>query len=79
MLAVGPDIPEPMRPFALAVVDAIRALQVPLSPTPLYAVDEADLPPAADWTGHVVRVSDLDVIAFSDGTNWIRADDGASI
>jgi hypothetical protein len=79
MLVVGPEIPEAMRPFALSVVEAIRALQTPLSPTPLFPCLEAGLPPAADWTNFAVWVSDLSVAAVSDGTDWIRLDTGAAI
>jgi hypothetical protein len=79
MLVVGPEIPASLRPFALSVVEAIVALQVPGSPTPLFACDEADLPPAANWPDHALKVSDLDIVAVSNGTSWIRQDTGAAI
>lgn len=79
MLIVGPEIPAALRPFALSVVEAIQALQVPQSPTPLFACLEADLPPAASWAEHVLKVTDLDILAVSNGTDWIRQDTGAAI
>jgi len=41
----------------------------------------ADLPPAANWVSAVVWVSDATPpnMAVSDGTNWLAADDGATI
>lgn len=79
MLVIGPEIPASLRPFALSVVEAFQALQVPRSPTPLFACLEADLPPAASWTDHVLKVTDLDILAVSNGTDWIRQDDGTAI
>jgi len=51
----------------------------PQSPTPVFVCLEADLPSAASWTNHVLRVSDLNILAVSDGSNWIRQDTGAAI
>lgn len=79
MLVVGPEIPEGMRTFALSVVEAIRALQVPQSPVPVLALTAAELPPAANYPNCVVRVSDLDILAVSNGSEWVRQDTGASV
>ena len=79
MLIVGPEIPEAMRPFAMSIVDAIRALQTPGSPAPVFACAKDDLPPAAEWLNCVLRVSDLNILAVSDGVAWIRQDIGAAI
>jgi hypothetical protein len=40
----------------------------------------ATLPPAADWDGAVVIITDATppCLAFSDGTNWIATDDGTT-
>ncbi len=51
----------------------------PMQPVRVYACLQADLPPAADWSNCVLRVTDLNVLAFSDGSDWIRADTGAAI
>lgn len=40
---------------------------------------EADLPPAEMWRFCAVIVSDLDIIAHSNGSDWIRSDTGAAI
>lgn len=79
MLVVGPGIPAELKPFCLSVVEAIQALQVPLSPTPIFACATADMPPAADWPDHVLRNETLNILAVSDGVNWLRQDTGAVI
>lgn len=79
MLIVGPEIPAEMRPFAMSVIEAIRALQAPGSPMPLFASSAATLPPPADWPGCVLRVSDLNILAVSNGLAWIRQDTGVEI
>jgi hypothetical protein len=79
LVPVGPDIPAPVAAVLKSYETALRGLQQPQAPTPLYAVDAAGLPPAADWAGHMVWVSDLPTLAYSDGSGWIRADTGATI
>ena len=79
MLVVGPDVPAAMRPFAISVVEAIRALQAPGAPTLLFSCARAELPAPKAWTNCVVRVADLNIIAVSDGLAWIRQDTGAVI
>jgi hypothetical protein len=39
----------------------------------------ASLPRAADWRFGVVHVASIDVIAFSDGTNWYPLSKGAAL
>ena len=51
----------------------------PRQPVRVYACLEADLPPAANWSSCVLHVTDLNCLAFSDGSDWIRADTGAAI
>ena len=79
LIPVGPGIPEGVRAILKSHEDAIRALQYPLAPSPMFAVAEADLPPAANWQYHMVLVTDLDIPAHSNGTDWIRSDTGAAI
>ena len=67
------------RAFYQSLVDAITQLQRPGEPTPVWSVASADLPPAGDWPDAVVRVSDLNILAVSDGSAWIRQDTGAAI
>lgn len=54
-------------------------LRSPGSPVPVYACLEADLPAAADYKNCVVLVTDLNILAHSDGADWIRSDTGAAI
>lgn len=79
MLVVGPDVPASLRPFAMSVVEAIRALRAPGAPAPVFSCARADLPPAAAWRSCVLRISDLNILAVSDGAAWIRQDTGASV
>ena len=79
MLIVGSEIPEAVRPFAMSVVEAIRALQSAGSPAPVFACAKADLPSATEWPSCILRISDLDILAVSNGAAWIRQDTGAAI
>lgn len=76
---IGPDVPGEIARLLTNFRDALVELQAPGEPSPLYTTTQADLPPADDWTDCVLRVSDLDVLAHSNGTDWIRADTGAPI
>ena len=60
-------------------VDAITQLQQPSQPVLVHAVAAADLPPAANWPNGVLQVSDLNILAVSNGVAWIRQDTGAAI
>ena len=76
---VGPGVPEAMRAVLKSFHDALYALQAPAAPTPLFAVTQAGLPPAAAYPSSLVLVSDLNILAHSDGAHWIRQDTGAVI
>lgn len=79
LIPVGPGVPEAVRALLKSHEDAIRALQYPQAPVPAWPVAVAGLPPAASHENGVVYVTDLDVLAASNGTNWIRQDTGAAI
>lgn len=79
MLIVGPEIPEAIRPFAMSVIEAIRALENAGSPAPIFACARTDLPPATEWPSCILRISDLDILAVSNGVAWIRQDTGVAI
>lgn len=68
-----PPVPATAGPLA-ELLGALRTaaleLQQPQAPTRLWSVAQANLPPAADWTGCLVFVSDTGTIAVSDGTTW---------
>lgn len=76
MLIVGPEIPQALRPFALSVVEAVRALHAPRAPTPLYACASTAMPPAAAWPHHALLNTTFKIVVVSDGVNWIRQDTG---
>lgn len=79
MLVAPVDLKTSPLPFYQAVADAIRELQQPTRPTPIFAVDLIGLPPASAWPNSVVRVTDFNILAVSDGVAWIRQDTGAPI
>jgi hypothetical protein len=76
---IGPAIPDALRPALKSIHDAIRALETPQAPKPVYACAQAKLPPAASYGQCVALVSDLNVLAHSDGSHWIREDTGGVI
>lgn len=55
------------------------ALGAPTGPTTVWGVASTDLPPAGRHPSAVVHVTDLNILAVSDGTDWIRQDTGAAI
>jgi len=79
LLPIGPGIPEAVRAVLKSFHDAISALEAPGAPTPVFAVAQAGLPPAAAHPRSLVLVTDLNILAHSDGVHWIRQDTGAVI
>lgn len=79
LIPVGPQIPAALHAVLTSMQDAIRGLQTPGAPQPVFAVAQAGLPPAASFADCMVLVSDLDILAHSDGTHWRREDTGAVI
>lgn len=76
---VGPGAPESVRAILKSFYEALMELQAPSRPQPVFAAVEAGLPPAADHPQCVALVSDLNILAHSDGIHWIRQDTGAVI
>jgi hypothetical protein len=74
-MALPPGLPQGF----YELENQVRELLEPTKPSKLVAVTSANLPPAADHPDGFVRVSDLNIIAASDGSNWIRQDTGAAI
>ena len=72
-------VPEALRATLMSFHDALRGVVVPGAPTALFAVAQAGLPPAASYPQTLVLVSDLNILAHSNGINWIRQDTGAVI
>ncbi|MFN4178040.1 hypothetical protein [Phenylobacterium sp.] len=79
LLPIGPGIPEGVRAVLKSFHDAISALEAPGAPTPVFAVTQAGLPPAPAHPRSLVLVTDLNILAHSDGVHWIRQDTGAVI
>lgn len=63
----------------VSAIDRQFSPLLPIDPVrrPIYE-QPADLPPASDWRGADVYVHDVgggvSVIAFSNGTDWLRCD-----
>lgn len=51
----------------------------PGEPTAVFACTTAGMPAAADYPNRVLRNTTLNILAVSDGANWIRQDTGAAI
>jgi hypothetical protein len=76
---VGPGVPEAVRAVLKSFHDALNALAAPGAPTRVFATTGAALPPAAEHPQTLVLVTDLNILAHSDGAHWIRQDTGAVI
>lgn len=75
----GPETPGPLQWVLRSFYDALLGLLQPAEPTPVLAVASAALPPAGRYPSTVLLVSDLNILAHSDGVHWIRQDTGAVI
>lgn len=69
--------PQELKPFLADVARRLQALEVPQKPTRAFPCLKAELPPAASYAFCIVQITDLNIIGYSDGTNWRRADTGA--
>jgi hypothetical protein len=76
---IGPGAPEALRGVLKTFHDALTGLLTPGAPTPLFAIAQAGLPPAGEHPQTLALVSDLNILAHSDGVHWIRQDTGAVI
>lgn len=62
--------------FAQRTLNAFKS-RSPRSPERLAAFTYAELPPAIDWTGCVVFVSDKNKVGLSNGSAWTDPAGGA--
>ena len=76
---IGPGVAEPLRAVLKTFHDALLGLLAPGAPTPVFAVSQAGLPPAAAYPQTLVLVTDLNILAHSDGAQWIRQDTGGVV
>lgn len=51
----------------------------PSRPMAAYTTTAAKLPPARDYPNTIIRLSDLNTLATSDGVAWRRVDTGATL
>lgn len=79
MTPISPETPPALRGLLAELAEAVRAWRAPGSPTPVFACPAAQLPAASAWPGSLLLVSDLNILAHSDGSQWIRQDTGAAI
>jgi hypothetical protein len=73
---IEPDIPQWMQRY-INRVDATYVNAFPKAPVRLWSVTQANLPPAAQWPGCIVYVSDKAKVGLSNGTTWTQTDGGA--
>lgn len=76
---LGPDATPALAPLLMALREAVLDLANGVRPSQIYACALLALPPPTDWTGCVLRVTDLNILAVSNGAAWIRQDTGAAI
>jgi hypothetical protein len=79
LIPPGPGAPPGVRAALQSYYEALADLQAPGRPQAVFAVAQAGLPPAADHPRTLALVSDLNILAHSDGIHWIRQDTGAVI
>lgn len=81
MRPVSPTLGFPLAATLQEMRDAINEQAIPTKPVQLASVVNADLPPAADWPGCMIHVSDKNSIAISTPVagvyTWLRADGSA--
>ncbi len=77
MRPVPPDYPFPLGSILGELQAGVMALLNPGRPARLWSVAYADLPPAADWAGCIVYVSDKNKVGLSNGTTWTDPAGGA--
>ena len=78
MRPVSPTLGFPLAATLQEMQDAINEQAIPTKPVQLASVVNADLPPAADWPGCMIHVTDRNSIAISTPVagvyTWLRAD-----
>ena len=81
MRSVDPRFGFPLAPTLQEMQDVIRECETPTKPVRLATINQADLPPAADWPGTAIIVGDQHTLAISvflaGVWEWRRADGGA--
>lgn len=81
MIAIRPVTQDAgiLAPLLSEIRDAVMELMEPTQPQAVFACATADMPPAVSFPNTVLRNTTLNILAVSDGANWIRQDTGAAI
>lgn len=82
MITVSSEAPQWAQRLAQDISDELARMQARRGPVALASFVKADLPSAANYTGHWIYVRDATggaVPAFSNGVAWLRADTSAVI
>lgn len=78
---LGPDIPPALAQLLMALREAVTAQQAPTQPLAVFAVLEADLPPAADHPHRQAILLDSRKLVIStysgSAWEWTNADGSA--
>ncbi|MFN8992482.1 MAG: hypothetical protein ACK5X3_02245 [Pseudomonadota bacterium] len=78
---VNPDLPFPLSEILRDLSNVAAEVQTPTQPVALASVAFASLPPAANWPGCMIHVTDRNSIAISTPVagvyTWLRADGSA--
>ena len=73
---VDASAPSFLQQFALRLPNIFKSLS-PKSPERLASFAYAQLPPAADWVGCIVYVTDKSKVGLSNGASWTDPAGGA--
>lgn len=73
------NAPAEIRAWMNDVANRLRMIEQPQRPQLAFPCAQADLPPAARYAFCVVLITDLNILGYSDGTDWRRADTGAPV
>lgn len=76
---VSPAVPPNLAEILNDLRNAALELLNPTQPSQVVSIASDKLPPASAWNGCVVRLSDLNILACSDGSVWTRQDTGAPL
>jgi hypothetical protein len=79
MLTLDPRLPANLRGPLSELAESLEQIRRPQAPLALFSCAQGELPDPTKWTGCILRISDLNILAHSDGTHWVRQDTGGAI
>jgi hypothetical protein len=68
-----------LQAWATSIEQRLGAPTQPGSPAPLYACTKAALPAAASFLNCAAFLTDLNIVAVSNGAHWLNAGTGAVV